>query len=345
MALFLLLALTESNAQTNECESVGFRTWTSRGGDKLEGEFVHSLWGMVTLKKEDGSEVKIRRMQLIKADRDWIREFESREARERAEAGRTESETEGKDRKTNRLPVLADGKWKGYHAVYQHENFDAVVDSSARIRIYPKEEGKRVDKSLTVGLGASYYDRKAGYTKGRPVEIIESSSSPTVQPKEVVCEGKLRHNVKFGLYYEFNGNEISARAWCKDPRSKAHYPTNFRISVSIPKSHDIPPDMRLSQQEELLRDYTFVVDTIGRKKIVYSYDKPAQMRIKCRAAEIVGPLFGSRKVRFKAKSPKEAWLYPHIYSKNAPWQGYGVRLYKKDNTTKSKSHKMILVIE
>ena len=335
LCVIVSVALTCANAQTNETDSVKLRTWTSGSGKKIEAEFVRSQFGMVTLKKEDGSEVKIRRMQLSKADRDWIKE---------AEAGPQQTDGIAADKRRGSLPVFTDGEWKSKNAVYQHENFDAVVNSSAGLTIYPKEDGKRVGKSLGVYLACYYSDLKIGSSMGRGIVHFELAPKPVMEPDKLAYEGKLKDNVDFGLYYSFHDNKISASGWCRDPK-RILYPTIFRIVTSIPKSHDIPSDMRTTEQEELLEGYEFVTRSVGGQKTMYPYCKPARMGGRVKSAWIEGPLFGARKVKFEAQSPKEAWLVPWIYSKYAPWQGYCIQLFKEEHDSKSKGHRIKIAIE
>ncbi|MBN1557015.1 MAG: hypothetical protein JW951_02580 [Lentisphaerae bacterium] len=318
----------------------GFREWESVTGAKIEAEFVQEKYGYVTLQGKDGKLAKIRKSMLSRADQEWIDGH--------AAAGEGTGAVLPPD-KPNHLPVFADGPWKGQHAVYVHKNFDAVLSRTGYLYVYPKTDNERTGKRLRYGLWCYFIDtsRTPPQHTARRVIRFDDPPAPVMQPDEMEFTGLLRDNVEFTLRFDFDDDRISSYGWVHDPEGLRDY-TRFRTGVWIPKSHNIPDQMPMSEQRELLKDYRVEVKPVdgGLERYPYSkYMTEGEMNINAKEVEIMGPLFGERHIRIYAQSTDDAPIRPWVYRGNAPWQGFFVGLYKREPDSHASSQRMVLKIE
>ena len=115
-----------------------FVDWTSTAGTTIKAKFVEESDGKLTLVKEGGGRLVLRLDQLDEASQKMAREFSA--AQEEVE----EESAEPDDGVDYSVETLKEGEWKGFHAVYEREKFIAVVERGGRMRIYMKEDGKRI---------------------------------------------------------------------------------------------------------------------------------------------------------------------------------------------------------
>jgi hypothetical protein len=325
--------------------NANLRTWKSASGAVIEAEFVEAEYGQVLLKGKDGKPVKIGKAMLSKEDQAWIT----------AQGGETAGEDDvGTGAVTppatpNLLPTYADGKWKGYNAVYQDPSFDAAMDMKGIITVFPKVDGKRTGKSLTYSLCCYFIDtsKKPPHHTGREVRRYEDPPAPQMQPKEIAMKGQLRDDVPFEVTFAFKGNKISSYGWLKDPEGLRD-PTVFRTGVWVPKSHDIPLQMKMPEQRELLKDYEVRVKPVDGKLAVYPYSSAlngGEFSLRAKEVQVIGPIFGDRKIRVIGQSTEKAPIRPWIYAGFAPWQGFFIGLYKDEPDSRATSQRMVLIID
>ena len=222
----------------------GLRTWKAANGDTIEAFYEDKEGDLISLKMTDGKIIKIRTANLSRDDQQWIL------ANKGPGTGAIYNPPS-----PSHLPSYADGKWKGMHAVYEHARFDALMNDRGHITVYPKENGKRVGKSMTFGLGCYYHNTlftPARHT-GRPIKEFHTPPKPQKQPKEVVLSGLLEDKVPFDVVFKFKDNKIEARGWIKDPPDIRDR-TRFRIGVTVPASHDLSR-VKMSEREKILKDY------------------------------------------------------------------------------------------
>ncbi|MDD5706917.1 MAG: hypothetical protein PHR35_13420, partial [Kiritimatiellae bacterium] len=152
-------------------------------------------------------------------------------------------------------------------------------------------------------------------------------------------------DVPFEVTFEFKANPISSHAWLKDPGG-TRFPTTCRVGVSVPQSHDIPAQMPMSEQRELLQGYELRVKPVEGKEAIFPYSKSLPgIGMRAKFVEIVGPVYGSRKITIKATATARAPIIPWIYQGFAPWQGFFVGLYKDDPDARVAAQRIVLTID
>jgi len=313
------------------------RTWTSTSGAKLKASYVETKLGRASLRGADGKIVVIPINRLSAADQAWIK----KQAAAAEGTGKIMS-----PKKPNHLPVFADGTRKGQHAVYTARNFDALMDATGVIKVYPKEKGERVGKPMRYHLRCWYRSSKTKpptFTHRR-VASYTQTADPRIQPDSITLMGTLEDDVPFTVNYEFSEKGITAWGHCKDPAGIDT--TQYRVGVNVPASHRFEDDTPLDERARILKGWQLVVDPIEGKTIKYAYaDSIPRMNVMCKSAHIDAPLYGRRQIRFSVGDEEEAPLRPYIYSGYSPWQGYFIGMYKDEQDDRSRKLRFTMEIK
>ena len=226
-----------------------------------------------------------------------------------------------------KLPVFKKGQWKGLHAVYTHNYFDATIDALGVLTIKPKDRrGKYVGKPFTCYQLSCYYVPPKSHHKGRPPVLFYNPGEPrdftNLRDKKITIKGLLKDDVPFELEYEFKNNQITAAGGCADPEAIV-YPTHFRIGCHMRKSHNITPQTEQEDREKLLKGC--IVETrerVGRRKkrFKYPYHDIMKFHGTLEFVEVKGP-YGERVIQMKPRY-QEGVLRGYIYNNFCPWQGF-----------------------
>lgn len=320
------------------------RTWTSLKGVTIEGTFARWERGLVVLLKGDGKSVRIRPSALSPEDQAWLKE--------NAPPPAASSAPKADDAPiivsavgTNFLPHYASGPWANMNAVYEHPNFDAVLEKNGQLKIFPKVNGKRVGNPMSMYVNRSYYDKKKRRSVSRRVLEFESPPAPTMRAREIVLNARLEDDVVTQINYEFKDNTIAFGGHCIDPK-KIRYPTSYEIWLSVPQSITVPKGLKRLERRRFLSPYKLQIRRANGDKDEYPFWMPIEnLSGRARDARILGPLYGERKVKVRAKSVKRAPLGPWIYPWFSPWQGFRFSLSKESERSKSKTQRIILEIE
>jgi len=313
------------------------RTWTSTSGAKIKAAYVETSLGRVSLRGADGKVLTIPLARLVAADQAWIK---------KQQAAAEGTGTIMTPQKPNHLPVFADGKWKGQHAVYTARNFDALMDANGVIKVYPKEQNERVGKPILYHLRCWYRNTKTKPPThtARRVARFTQTADPRLQPDSITLMGQLEDDVPFTVTYEFSEKGIVAWGHCKDPAGIDT--TQFRAGANVPASHKFDDETPLDERARILKGWQLVVNPVEGKTIKYPYaDSIPRMSVISKSAQIDAPVYGRRKIRFMAGDDEEAPIRPYIYSGYSPWQGYFVGMYKKDQSDRSKKLRFTMEIK
>lgn len=330
-------AAPAAKATAAKKKAPGMRTWTSTSGAKLKGVYVETNLGRVSLRGADGKVVAIPLNRLSAKDREWI---EKMEARGKGTGGIREPA------KPNHLPVFADGEWRMQHAVYTAPNFDALMDRTGTIKVYPKVNGERVGKPMRYQLTCWYMSTKSKPPTHmrREVERYTQAPKPRMQPDSITLMGELTNEVPFTVTFEFSKKGITAWGYCKDPAGIDE--TRYRVGAWMPKSHNFDDETPLDERARILKDWKLIIEPIEGKTIRYDYaESIPRMNVFSERVRIEAPLYGKRKVSFRAGDADEGPLRPYIYSGRCPWQGYFVGMYKEEQSDRSKKLKFVMEIK
>ncbi len=332
LVMLLVLATTVCNAAN---QTTKLRTWTSASGKSVEAEYVGLEHGKVKLRTADGTLVAISARSLSDGDQAWIKE---EEARRNAPAGIRRPE------KPHELPVFQEGKWKDYHSVYTARNFDACMTIRGSVQIYPKENGTRVGKPMSLYVDCYYRDDDRVYF-AVPRTAYLDCPDPVEQPKTVTLAGVLHRDVPFDVTYEFSEEGIKAYGGCQDTREIKH-PTMYRLRVKVPPSHKFEDFATAEERNEALEDWWVVTSPVEGKRRTFGYaESLTSMGGKNKQVTIDAPVYGRRKICFKTGNAEDANLAPSVYSGKSLWQGYSVSYTKDEGDAKSKSLYLEVVIE
>lgn len=225
----------------------------------------------------------------------------------------------------NKLPVFADGEWKGKHAVYEHANYRATMDANGTLSVRCLDGGKDAGASLTCWqLRCYYHTPHKVHEQYRPVIRFDKPPKPAVKPSEIVLQGLLQDNVPFKVEYKFSGNKITVAGGCADPAG-IEFPTRFRLQSNIGSSWNIHPFVPQTERIEMLKDCVLTIkarDGNRLKTTKHPYYECMRFMSDMEEAEISGP-YGRRKVTLdRAGAPGS--LHGWIHWGNCPWQGYSI---------------------
>ena len=361
LALLINFSSGAASAEANDFEVVtpetlnpAVRTWTAASGSTVEAKFVRLEGENVILAREDGVEFRIPGSKLSAADIDYVKALiPDGGGLEQVEAARVTEKEDGPVKmqdvpgklEPKQIPVFTTGPWQGAHAVYEHANFDAVMDTDGTLNIYPKDQGKRIAKPLKL-IGRITYRNPY---RGTKIIELTSSGDPVMQPKTLTLQAttvdhsKSRQEVDFEVTYSFEANEISA--WGRSLGEGTYkHPEMFEVHFSGPKTHQIEPSVEQSERIKILKDYSLVLKggSGGSRRLDY-YTSP-KFGGDCKSAELVGPMWKPRKITITGASNK-APIKPWVYPGRLLWEGFQLFVVKPDPRSESESQKMVIRVE
>jgi hypothetical protein len=311
------------------------RTWTSSGGATIEASFVRWERGSVVLKKAGGGAVKIRPSDLSNVDQAWIKKNAPPPARD---AGPTVVSNVV----PNKLPYMGSGKWKGQHSVYEHHTFDATLDQDGKLHVYPKVDGERVRPPIWFIATCHYHDLEKGKYVDREIVSFLSPPAPALNAREIALKRLHEDDVRTQINIEFRDNAVLFGGHCKDPKN-VKYPTRYDIRLHVPQVLRAVEKMKKMERRQFLSNYVLEIHRVEGAKDHYVFWKGiSELGGLAKDARVIGPLYGERSIRVRAKSARKAPLRPWAYQSHAPWQGFVFFLQKNDKTSKSKSERIVL---
>jgi len=314
------------------------REWKSVSGATIVAEYEGTDRGQVKLKVLDGSVVAIPLSRLSAPDQAWVN----------AKGAKEEEPTTAKKRPSKiLLPIFTSGEWENYHAVYISKNFDALMDTTGVVYVYPKVNGKRIGSPIRCSMNCYYADTTTNVhvTRGRPIERLAYEPKPSKQPQQITLCGTLTDSVPFNLTVAFSDKGIKAWGYCDDP-SDLRDRTLFRIGAHIPASHHFTDATPLDERKRILDGWQVKFEPISGKKWSYDYNDSLQsMGGYAETVRISAPVYGKRGIWFAAGDEEFAPLVPRIYPGFCPWQGYSVYLQKRNPSDRSAKLYFNLVVQ
>ncbi len=235
-------------------------TWTSVSGATVEAAIVNVQADMVVLQTVDGDEVSIRINMLIPQDQVRAREWQ---------AGRTTGDDmasagEGGEGREDQLPTLPD---EGHYAIYQADNFDAVIHRNGIMTVHPKVDGQRYGESFRFAIPMIQYEDREGSTRVRPTEFVRWDA-PARNPQRIAYEATRKEPSPghLSVEYSFEGNQITAVIQLLEPRRAASGLSGFSVSRFTPLIA-LPPAYNVQQRRRALEDHSVVYrDERGRSE-------------------------------------------------------------------------------
>jgi hypothetical protein len=231
------------------------------------------------------------------------------------------------------LPTFNDGPWDGYHLGFSAPTFNVYMTGEGKLYVQPVENKEPVGNPIQFGWpNARYWHPRKKHTIGRRiVGFTKASDVPLLNPKKVELRGFFEDDVAFVVEYEFSQTDVEVTGGYRDSPLVA-YPTVYRISTYIAKSHDISPKAEMEERQEILKGCLLRVHEIeGRRtnKVKYPYSEIAHFRHAVEGGEARGA-WGARQLFIRSKNTENrfrAWIYDNF----CPWQGYRFYYYAKDN--------------
>lgn len=330
------LMQTLAPAQGVDAGAAERQVWRAYGGHAITAEFIEIKAGAVVLKGEDGTMRQVALTLLIPEDQARAKKLD--EQKRSAPSHAVAKAAAGK------LPLFSEGPGKGFFAVYTHENFVAQLGADAVLRVQCMENGTAVGKPLQVYLW-SYYKDPDKKDQRRTILSFKEEYTPVIQPNRLLIEGLMKDGVQFGLGLKFKDNQIETWGWVEDPKGIAQ-PTECYPVCSFAKTHTFPADLLVVEQKKILAPFSMKVEPLRGKAVVHPYGDRAQgFNQPSKSVEILGPVFGGRKVSLSLISSKACDLRVWNRAAVAPVEGFDVRLQKEDPKSRDEKLRMILTID
>ncbi len=313
------------------------QVWRAYGGHSVTADFVEIKAGTVVLKGEDGTVRQVPLHLLVPEDQARAKQLD--ELKRTAPAHAFAKGAAGK------LALFSDGPAKGSFAVYTHENFVAKLGADAVLRVQCLEAGKAVGNPIQVYLWGGFRDPKAANAKRRTIVSFKEDYKPMIQPDRIYLEGVMSEDVLFGVGFEFKGSTIQSWGWVEDPKT-IKFPTLGFPVCDFSRSHSFPADLLVVEQKKILEPFSLKVQPQSGKPVIHPYgDRVKGFNQPAKTVEILGPVFGGRKVSLALGSSKACELRAWKRNASPPFEGFEVRMLKEKKESRDETSRMILAID
>jgi hypothetical protein len=300
------------------------RQWTSTAGSQIEAsvDSIDIQRRTVKLVTPTGQAYNVQLAQLIEADRDLLKKWWLAEQEKEAKLKGTGAITEAED---GQLALFADGPWKNYNTVYEGPLYDALLNQSGILTIYPKSNGERIGKPLQAYI-ACYYVNQNRHNR-RMITSFDDPPKPSHSTREMEFElsGVMEDNVKFEMDFKCEEDKVSVQGWVKDPAGQ-DFPSFCQTRIQMTATHTPPTDVTLAQLQEMTEGYSLTIRTTETSE-EHPYWKGLTSQRDVKDILIKGPWEGNQ-LRVETPALRDratgATDYGHfyIYSQNSPYQGY-----------------------
>lgn len=305
------------------------RTWTSISGAEIEADFVEETWGQVTLRKEDGTEIRIRLAQLSPEDQTYIRSGKAGE----------EAASEGKDGEKNAgkvlLPPMPPPN-QAYHAIVTKPTYTAKLKRNGHLIIEPTARKPSEApphsvpvKTLTLKREGIRYTIPRSQTKsGRPktvpraIQEIQSSIQPGANPREILMGGSAVDGVEFEHEISFENDEICWSMKLDDPPS-IEYPSRWSWGIRTPRTHKFGKEVELPEQKEATEG--FYIEVKGRKDFEHPFWKSMRRSVSGVDRLILHGMFPDVLVEIDAQGDRSRFRVRPLYTGQPLFPGIRVR--------------------
>jgi len=311
--------------------------WHSRAGQSMRAEFLEVQYGEVWLRGTNNLVFKIPLVALTPEGQQLARDLEAQ--RQAGPAMQTQSVA------SNQLPVFLDGPAAQCNAIFNHKNFIATVDAEGEMKIVCLDQGKPIDKPLFINFGCSYSQPGKRRSYRRPVAYFDNPPKPSENSPELTYKGRMKDNVEFEITYEFKDNSIQAWGWIQDP-DDISFPSRFGLGLRFTATHRFAPDVPLEERKKQLEGFELVVNPIDGKSVTYPFWQSTQrLALPAKRVEILGDVYGERRIYVTIPSTKIAQLHPRVYTGNAPHAGFSVGLRKSSYSSRNRNERLVLTID
>ena len=240
---------------------------------------------------------------------------------------------------TNLLPVLKEGKGKGYHAYYEGDQYIAKVGARGQLSIIYKDDSGNIDENWNMTI-VSHASRQEGATPDKWVvyhfEKMLKFDPPKMDATEVKYTCQRRGDMTTDVVFQFK-------------------PEGFTTWSRADETATTPPDMVHS----ILHHFTGVnkvsKDVDYHKKMKISYDPLDGRKGKSNfydekklvnhvdEYEVSGPLFGKTKMEFKKGKDKNVRLLSYQYPGMTLAYGFTIYTVKDECETTNHDREMLSI--
>jgi len=247
---------------------------------------------------------------------------------------RQKSGEKGKNKPT--LPVLTEGKAKGYHAYYEGDSYIAKVDGQGMLELTLKDAGQasvagsipmNSKKMWTIDIGPGFYDTKWKKRVRHPITAFFEQSEPSDNASKVriVCERAT--GITFEWIYEFSPEAITT--WYKAEKgSETPKEQILHLAHRINRIECSEKDRKKSKYEQKLQ---------GGKRKKFDFLESAKVGgSDSKSITIEGPFWGDREITFERGKDEDAEMKPVKYGDVSLRNGSSIWLVK--NNTASSEH-------
>jgi len=302
-------------------------TWTSRSGSSITAQFTGLTNGVVYLKSETGSPLKIALSALDDTSRKQALDALAASPYTAVAPGSIDPQRY----------IRAMGKLAG---MYSHPLFDACFyEQQGQMDIFVKEDGVVKSEPLRAWLHVYYNDKgQSTWVQRKAVRLLEPA---------VYVDGKvlfrllMDDGVKAEVFFQAHGNQIDVGYAVHDPPGLAfpsEHMVRLQVLPAVKQDGDdgryvcarFPERLTADEMKQKAAGWTLALDPLKGRNVRYAYSQPVERFISpLKESQIGGGVYGPRSVSMRA--PKTGGvLNAFIYTGYWPWDGYQLS-YVRDN--------------
>ena len=185
--------------------------------------------------------------------------------------------------KGNRLSYYGSGKYKGYHTVFETENYAVGVPSTGNsLNIFVKQEAVEDGVSagplgilrMTVGFSTRYTDRtnpERPRRRPRSIKSFDSPPEPSTERDEIKLTGKFTNDGTFEYNIRMTRKGLEFWSRIKDP-SGEDWPTSHYVGMSFKGTVPKVKDMAMNQIKPVIGDGAFYAQPVEGKTVKLPFD-------------------------------------------------------------------------
>lgn len=311
------------------------REWSSSKGKKITAEAIFVGETIVVFKTDKGKEIATPISGLSNDDIKFLKELKAAKEKQHASPDlnkKTEPETEPTAKptaapKAGLLPLLADGKGKGFHAYYEGEKYIAKVNAKGVLTIQYKE----ADGAILPKWSIRIYPDARRITEAKTISYkfqkILKHGNAQMNPAEVRYTHQRDGDIKCEVVYEFTPDGYTT--WTRSDESPETPPEMIHRLV-----HTVSKPSKISTDKSFLKKMKLKQEAYSGNDKKVDFLEEDRLKGDTKRYEMTGPILAKTKLRVDRGSAKEAKLLLTQYPGCPLESGFSFILRKDDCKTR-----------
>jgi len=320
------------------------RVWESKKGSKITAEVLYVGETLVVFKTDQGKEISASIDSLVEADvvnlklrreeagskpeLDIEKEAPAVKVTPEPVADVLEKEPEGASkapvvRKGDHLPILAEGKGKGFHAYYEGTKYVAKVMRNGFLIVHYKDEKGNVDERWRMLIRAMSQRAESGGWERFAYEKMLKVNPAQEGVKEVKYTFQSETGIRSDVIFEFMPEGFTT--WTRSDNSAKTPEETIHVM-----HHNCGVMGNVSTDEEYLKKCKLKIETSRNGNERYDYMDVVSLKGNTEECEISGPFFEKTKLIIERAKDENVKFTPSQSSNKCLSDGYAYNTIKKN---------------